>query len=107
MIRIEPVEFVCRTPLKVQLQLAELRLRNYNRVFRQGQLRTVLVPGFRQEHTVPLCPARGDVINVKYCLGETLVEDARLHLKGDLIGDERRFNASEGTQRERSGPQRH
>src|SRR5882724_1120400 len=31
--------------------------------------------------------ASGDVVDVKYCVGETLVENARLHLKGNLIGD--------------------
>ena len=77
-IRILTREFMRRSAAQMQLQLAELRLGNYNRVFRQGQLRTVLVPGFRQEHTVPFCPACGDVIDVKYCLGKTLVKNARL-----------------------------
>src|SRR5262245_65539390 len=92
MVGIQPVELMCCSALQMQLQLAELRLGNYNRVFRQGELRTVLVPGFRQKHTVPLCTARGDVINVKYCLGKALVENARLQLKGNLVGDELGFS---------------
>ena len=87
MVGILPIEFVRRATLEVQLQLALLRFGNYNRVFRQGESRIVAVPRFRQKHAVPFRPARGDVVDVKYCVGETLVENARLHLKGNLIGD--------------------
>ena len=87
MVGILTIEFVRRAALQVQLQLALLRFGNYNRVFRQGELRIVAVPGFRQKHAVPFGPACGDVVDVKYCVGETLVENARLHLKGNLIGD--------------------
>ncbi len=47
MIGILPGEFMRGAALKMELQLAELRFGNYNRVFCQGQLRTVLLPGFR------------------------------------------------------------
>src|SRR6266481_1453740 len=91
----------------MQLQLAELRLGNYNRVFRQSELRTILVPGFRQKHAVPLCTARGDVVNVKHRLGKALVENARLDLKGNLVGDEVGFNAAKCSQGDGSSPKRH
>src|SRR5262249_22880936 len=104
---IRAIEFVRRAALQVQLQLAELRLGNYNRAFRQGELRTVLVPRFPKKNTVPLCPARGDVIDVKYCLGKALVKNARLHLKGNLVGQEVGFDRSKRAQSLRAGPERH
>src|SRR5262249_1526539 len=59
------------------------------------------------KHTVPLCPARGDVIDVKYCLGKALVKNARLHLKGNLVGQEVGFDRSKRAQSLRAGPERH
>src|ERR1700687_657704 len=38
--------------LQMQLQLAEFRLGNYNRIFRQGDVEAVLAAGLREKHAV-------------------------------------------------------
>lgn len=107
MIRVRPVEFVRRATLQVQLQLAELRLGNYNRVLCQGELRIVCVPGFRKEDAVPLRAASGNIVDVQHRLGKALIENAGLDLKGNLVGDEVGFDDSKGAQGRGTSPKRH
>ncbi len=100
-------EFVSGAVVEVQLQLALLGLRNYNRTFREGDARTTLPACFSQENAVPPSAAGGDIVDVEDHLGEAFVEDARLHLKRDLRGDEIGLDGAESAQGQGSQPQCH
>src|SRR5271163_900487 len=96
-----------RTSLKMQLQLALCRLGDYNRVLRQGKSRAVLSSGLREKHAVPLGAAGRNVIDVQDQFWKTLIKNARLHLEGDLRGDQVRLYRSKRSQRQGAQPPRH
>jgi hypothetical protein len=81
MIRIAHVHLVHAAVAQVQLQLALLRVGNYNRFFRQGQARILLRVRTRQEDAMPMGGDCRDILNVQNQMRKTLVENARLDLK--------------------------
>ncbi len=56
---------------------------------------------------MPVGAAGGDIVDVEDHVGKTLVEDARLHLKRNLRGDEAGFDVAKGTEAPRGEDDSH
>lgn len=100
-------EFVGGAAVEMELNLAEGRLGNYNRTFRESDLGTAFRAGFGEEDAVPSRAAGGEVVDVEDHARETLVEDARLDGERELGGNEGRFESASGAKRERGEPKSH
>ena len=105
-LRIRTRKFMGATALQMQLQFAEIGLGNHNGILRERQLSAAFFVGLRQEHSVPLRAAGGDVVDVQHQVRKAFVKNARLHREGDLRSDQIRFDGAQRAQRQRREPQR-
>jgi hypothetical protein len=84
----------------MQLELAERGFGDDDGVFGEGDAGARLAAGFEEKDAVPVGAAGGNVVDIENQVGKALVEDARLHLKRDLRGDEGSFDVAEGAKAE-------
>ena len=85
---------MCRSSIEVEFELVELGLSNDNGILGEGDTGAGFASGFEKEDAVPVGAASGDVIDVKDQVREAFVEDARLHLKGNLRDEETGFDVA-------------
>ena len=99
--------FVSGAVVEMELQLAEGRFGDYNRIFRKSDLGSGIRAGFGDEDAVPVCAAGSDVVDIQDQMREALVEDARLNCEGNLGSNESGLDVAAGAEGERGEPSGH
>ena len=107
LIRALALEFVGGADIEVQLQLAERGFGNDDGIFGKRDAGAGFAAGLEEKNTVPVSAAGGDIVDIENQVRKTLVEDARLHLKGNLGSDQGGFDVAEGAQAAGREDQRH
>ena len=98
MIGVFALEFVSGAAVEVEFEFALRGFGDDDGAFGKGDARAAFGASFKEEDTVPVGAAGGDVVDVEDHVGKTLVEDAWLHLKRNLRGDETGFDVAKSAE---------
>ena len=107
LIGIFALKFVGGAAVEMEFELALLGFGDDDGAFGERDARACFRAGFEEEDTVPVGAAGGDIVDIENHVGEALVEDAWLHLEGDLRGDEVGFNVAESAKAARGEDDSH